>query len=1032
MITSFPKLLVDFGRQFIWSPLTVSLKKDHKSEAIASDEVNSIFYCKGEPCNEDIGGSVHCLSAQINQQSARNLTLTDNKCLLTCSQHYPNCDHIIIDTSHINSISPDIQRYGKSLSAPNLTISSDLFENNINKSDVYDNQKSVTLTISDANNALDAIESDSVRSNPCDRLHEIDWFNINACVSDSDLAIDEVKSSNFLLPINNSLTSELCEHSLSDETNHIKESVISRENVLTMNSNSLRAKNETKDEIIENKLINEKMDQSVVLNDYFDCDKCESSSEKPSLLSDRKNVCSRNSRRLIVSDKRLKNAVLDRLKRLARSQSHGRSDLTSNTNLGSRAFVLRTKGLYRNVKRRFSSAHTCVDEETANITIDDININTIESVLDDNIDTSTVTLRHCSSFESIEDSGCGSSIQTSSLSTDSNRSSICTGDDMNGFPSSLFRGPFISHAKAITDCTPCPYYKDALAFKKGDIISIIAKEKSGIWIGMTNGKIGHFKFVNVEEIESNEKHKTHKLNTFNSSANRKETQLEFNYSSDDQKEESIYDALNARLNESNGAMNLTDVIQVIGLSDSSYLNILSINGYNDLKSLAEIGNKDILNEIGINDSCVQHILLNSAQIIGDYIRNPNRASFKKHSSGQKYFLTKRREAVSHSAPTTPAIEISTDFSELFSKLECVSTSSLDHNYDEIQHFSSINTNIRRKNSQTSVEQFLDSNEKYKKENNCDNNEETIYENNDQINIVTHEQHSNTSDTSQNNKSNNLRANKHNKNRISLQFGIRDKSLDRNLLRKLDLKPVYMKDKNISELSRSITGSQSVMDLRTNTANCNEKSKIPLNTLRSKKKLKKLISSSRKFSSFTSHSSLTSLANDCSSNSSTNIVSKTLLEAIQIKLKSENIDLTQEPYSDCAGFCGIPPALLQRYSDECQRDTYEIAEVLDSLRMKYLEGKERRGIPNDYLGDSCMGPIIDSVSYENLHLWLISLSLPMYERCLKNNGYENLYKVSKLREVDIINKCGITDKRHVRILTNAIGALHLSFGDIDKS
>jgi hypothetical protein len=56
-------------------------------------------------------------------------------------------------------------------------------------------------------------------------------------------------------------------------------------------------------------------------------------------------------------------------------------------------------------------------------------------------------------------------IQTSSLSTDSNRSSICTGDDMNSFPTSLFRGPFISHAKAITDCTPCPYYKDALAFK---------------------------------------------------------------------------------------------------------------------------------------------------------------------------------------------------------------------------------------------------------------------------------------------------------------------------------------------------------------------------------------------------------------------------------------------------------------------------------------------------------------------------------------------------------------------------------------
>jgi hypothetical protein len=89
-----------------------------------------------------------------------------------------------------------------------------------------------------------------------------------------------------------------------------------------------------------------------------------------------------------------------------------------------------------------------------------------------------------------------------------------------------------------------------------------------------------------------------------------------------------------------------------------------------------------------------------------------------------------------------------------------------------------------------------------------------------------------------------------------------------------------------------------MDLRTSIANCGENSNLPIDTLRSKKRLKKLISSSRKFSSFTSHSSLVSLANNSSSNASTKIVSKTLLEAIAIKLKSENIDLTEEPYSDC--------------------------------------------------------------------------------------------------------------------------------------
>jgi len=107
----------------------------------------------------------------------------------------------------------------------------------------------------------------------------------------------------------------------------------------------------------------------------------------------------------------------------------------------------------------------------------------------------------------------------------------------------------------------------------------------------------------------------------------------------------------------------------------------------------------------------------------------------------------------------------------------------------------------------------------------------------------------------------------------------------------------MKDKNHLELSRGITGSQSVMDLSTNAVNCNnDNPNIPIDTLRSKRRLKKLISSSRKFSSFTSHSSLVSLANN-SSDTTTKIVSKTLLEAIAIKLKSENIDLTEEPYSD---------------------------------------------------------------------------------------------------------------------------------------
>jgi len=157
-----------------------------------------------------------------------------------------------------------------------------------------------------------------VRTNPCDQLHEIDWFNSNACVTHGDHALDEVNSSNFVFPINNVITSELCQYPLTDQQNYIRDSVVLRQNVSTMKRSSLYDPNETNEQI-QDKLIHQ-MDSSVMLNDYFDSDKCEDGSGKPSSLADRKSVCSRNSRRHAVTDKRLRNAVLDRLKRLAVSK----------------------------------------------------------------------------------------------------------------------------------------------------------------------------------------------------------------------------------------------------------------------------------------------------------------------------------------------------------------------------------------------------------------------------------------------------------------------------------------------------------------------------------------------------------------------------------------------------------------------------------------------------------------------------------------------------------------------------------------
>jgi len=72
----------------------------------------------------------------------------------------------------------------------------------------------------------------------------------------------------------------------------------------------------------------------------------------------------------------------------------------------------------------------------------------------------------------------------------------------------LYEGPFIGHARAIVDYTPSPYDRDALRFKKDDIIDIISMNASGLWRGRCGNKVGNFKFINVEILPTREGRKS--------------------------------------------------------------------------------------------------------------------------------------------------------------------------------------------------------------------------------------------------------------------------------------------------------------------------------------------------------------------------------------------------------------------------------------------------------------------------------------------------------------------------------------------
>ncbi|XP_059697701.1 SAM and SH3 domain-containing protein 1-like isoform X4 [Haemorhous mexicanus] len=138
--------------------------------------------------------------------------------------------------------------------------------------------------------------------------------------------------------------------------------------------------------------------------------------------------------------------------------------------------------------------------------------------------------------------------------------------------------------------------------------------------------------------------------------------------------------------------------------------------------------------------------------------------------------------------------------------------------------------------------------------------------------------------------------------------------------------------------------------------------------------------------------------------------------IENKLQSEDIDLTEEPYSDKHGRCGIPEALVQRYSEDLEQAEKDVATNMDQIRVKQLRKQHRMAIPSGGLTEICRKPVspglITSVSD-----WLISIGLPMYSSLLTEAGFNTLSKVPSLSQT-CLQKAGITEERHISKLLAA--------------
>ncbi|RUS71058.1 hypothetical protein EGW08_021182, partial [Elysia chlorotica] len=146
--------------------------------------------------------------------------------------------------------------------------------------------------------------------------------------------------------------------------------------------------------------------------------------------------------------------------------------------------------------------------------------------------------------------------------------------------------------------------------------------------------------------------------------------------------------------------------------------------------------------------------------------------------------------------------------------------------------------------------------------------------------------------------------------------------------------------------------------------------------------------------------------------------RSLMPLVSTKLSAERIDLTESPYSSSMGHCGIPPLLVQRYSEELRQETDVMALVLEQIRGRQLRAVGRPCIQNEQLSQSCRTACDLQIS--SVQDFLTSIGLPMYFGPLlaKQTGPAvTLEKLLAMPEAELERATG-ADSRHLRRIVHA--------------
>ena len=145
----------------------------------------------------------------------------------------------------------------------------------------------------------------------------------------------------------------------------------------------------------------------------------------------------------------------------------------------------------------------------------------------------------------------------------------------------VYSGPVIGQARAVVDCVPSPYDKDALTFARDDLIDIFDMNTSGLWTGRCGNKVGHFKFVNVEILPSRRRRRSRSRSRSLRRINRK-------------------------------PRNVAEVMKVLNMEE--FLPVFVLNGYEDLTLFKDL-DKEELDYLGIKDEDQREKLIAMAELL---------------------------------------------------------------------------------------------------------------------------------------------------------------------------------------------------------------------------------------------------------------------------------------------------------------------------------------------------------------------------------------------------------------------------------